>query len=167
MQCFIQFFCSPWFLLFERLEMDKIAISSWRLHWWMNFFLSRLFSAVENLRILQRIKAGNELATMKIYFWTNERNFPYFKHGENNINDRNHVIYSFLHGWIPNFMRRYLKGEGINQKKRNMWTTSFGRSFMGNQHCNGRCNHLGSAASFVQNQRLAYKLVDTDFAKCA
>ena len=31
---------------------------------------------------------------------------------------------------------------------------------MGNQHCNGRCNHLGSAASFVQNQRLAYKLVD-------
>ena len=25
---------------------------------------------------------------------------------------------------------------------------------------NGRCSHLGSAASFVQNQRHAYKLVD-------
>ena len=31
---------------------------------------------------------------------------------------------------------------------------------MGNQHCNGQCNHLGSGASFAQNQRLAYKLVD-------
>ena len=31
---------------------------------------------------------------------------------------------------------------------------------MGNQHCNGRWNRLGLAASFVQNQRLKYKLVD-------
>ena len=31
---------------------------------------------------------------------------------------------------------------------------------MGNQHCNGQCNHHGTAASFVLNQRLANKLVD-------
>ena len=35
-----------------------------------------------------------------------------------------------------------------------------GRSIIGDQHCNGQGNHLGSAVSLVQNQRLAYKLVD-------
>ena len=54
----------------------------------------------------------------------------------------------------------YLRGEGINQKKGNMWTTSFSRSIMRNQHCNGRCSRLGSPASFVRNQRLPYRLVD-------
>ena len=54
----------------------------------------------------------------------------------------------------------YLRGEGINQKKGNMWTTSFSRSIRRNQHCNGLCSRLGSPASFVRNQRLPYRLVD-------
>ena len=48
----------------------------------------------------------------------------------------------------------------MNRKIKSWKTTSFDRSIMGNQHCNGRCNHLGSAASFVQNLRLAYNTVD-------
>ena len=64
-----------------------------------------------------------------------------------------------MHG-CPSCLRPYLKGEGINQKKQNMVTTSFSPSFRRSQHCNGRCNHLGPVASFVRNQRLACKLVD-------
>ena len=46
----------------------------------------------------------------------------------------------------------------MNRKIKSWKTTSFGRSIMGNLHCNSRCSHLSSAASFVQNQRLAYNL---------
>ena len=52
-----------------------------------------------------------------------------------------------------------LEGEGINQKKKNMVTTSCSSSFRKIQHCNCRSSHLGLEASFVQNQRLPYKLV--------
>ena len=62
-----------------------------------------------------------------------------------------------MHG-CPSLLQPYLEGEGINKKSKSWKTTSFGRSIMGNQHCNGRYDHLGSVASFVQNQRLAYKL---------
>ena len=34
-----------------------------------------------------------------------------------------------------------------NKKTKSWKTTTFGRSIMGNQLCNGRCNHLGSATS--------------------
>ena len=64
-----------------------------------------------------------------------------------------------MHG-CTSHLRPYLEGEGINRKSKSWKTTSFGRSIMGNQHYNGRCNHRCLAASFVQNQRLAYKLVD-------
>ena len=64
-----------------------------------------------------------------------------------------------MHG-CPSCLRPYLKGEGINRKSKSWKTTSFQCRITGNQHCNGRCNHLGSTAFFVQNQRLAYKLVD-------
>ena len=52
------------------------------------------------------------------------------------------------------------------KKKQNMVTTSFNPSFRRYQHCNGRGSHLCSAASFVQNQRLPYKLVDQSIVKC-
>ena len=64
-----------------------------------------------------------------------------------------------MHG-CPLRLRPYLKGEGKSKKSESWKTTSFGCSIMGNQHCNGQCIHLGSGASFAQNQRLAYKLVD-------
>ena len=51
---------------------------------------------------------------------------------------------------------RLLHKEGVNQKKQNMWTTSYNGIDSGYQHF----SHLGLAASFVQNQGLAYKLVD-------
>ena len=57
-------------------------------------------------------------------------------------------------------LRPILEGERISKTSKSWKTNSFGRSIMGNQHCNGRCNHLGLAASFVQTQRLPYKLVD-------
>ena len=41
-----------------------------------------------------------------------------------------------------------------------MWTTSYVGSNSGYQHFIELKGHLGSAASFVQNQRLSYKLVD-------
>ena len=54
----------------------------------------------------------------------------------------------------------YLEGEGIT-KKSNPWkTTSFGRSFMGNQHCNGQCNHLGGPASFIRKRLQKYDIRD-------
>ena len=55
----------------------------------------------------------------------------------------------------------YLEGEGIT-KKSNPWkTTSFGRSFMGNQHCNGQCNHLGGPASFIRKRLQKYDIRDS------
>ena len=42
-----------------------------------------------------------------------------------------------------------------------MWTTSYVGSNNGYQHFIELKGHLGSAASFVQNQRLPYKLVDS------
>ena len=56
--------------------------------------------------------------------------------------------------------RLVLEEGGLNQKKRNMWTTSFSCSNRRHQHCNGRCSHLGWPVSFIPNQRLPYKLVD-------
>ena len=54
----------------------------------------------------------------------------------------------------------YLEGEGIT-KKSNPWkTTSFGHSFMGNQHCNGQCNHLGGPASFIRKRLQKYDIRD-------
>ena len=61
-----------------------------------------------------------------------------------------------MHGCL----RPFLEGEGISKKSKSWKTNSFGQSIMGNQHCSGGCNLLSSAASFVQNQRLPYKLVD-------
>ena len=56
----------------------------------------------------------------------------------------------------------YLEGEGIT-KKSNPWkTTSFGRSFMGNQHCNGQCNHLGGPASFIRKRLQKYDIDNLD-----
>ena len=60
----------------------------------------------------------------------------------------------------PHVCYHFSKGRAKVKKSKSRKTTSFGCSIMGNQHCNGRCNRLGSAASFVQNQRLAYKLVE-------
>ena len=61
------------------------------------------------------------------------------------------LLSQHIHG-CPLRLPPNLKGEGINKSK--PWkTTSFGHSIMWNQHCNGWCNHLRSAASFVQNQR--------------
>ena len=60
----------------------------------------------------------------------------------------------------PHVYDHFSKGEGKGKESKSWKTTSFGCSIMGNQHCNGQCSCLGSAASFVQNQRLAYKLVD-------
>ena len=64
-----------------------------------------------------------------------------------------------MHGCTSR-LRPFLKGEGKSKKSKSWKTTSFGRSITGNQHCDGRCNRLCSAASFVQNQRLSYTLVD-------
>ena len=41
-----------------------------------------------------------------------------------------------------------------------MWTTSYIGSNSGYQHFINLKSHLGSVASFVQNKRLTYKLVD-------
>ena len=61
----------------------------------------------------------------------------------------------------PSHLQPYLGGEDINRKSKSWKTTSFGHSIMGNQHYNGQYDHLDSVASFVQNQRLAYKLCST------
>ena len=56
-----------------------------------------------------------------------------------------------------------LEGEGIT-KNSNPWkTTSFGRSFMGNQHCNGQCNHLGGPASFIRKRLQKYDNRDKNY----
>ena len=44
-----------------------------------------------------------------------------------------------------------------------MWTTSYNGINSGYQHFINLRSHFGSAASFVQNQRLAYKLVDVKY----
>ena len=51
--------------------------------------------------------------------------------------------------WFPLRFGLLLHGEGINQKKKNMRTTSFSHSNRRNQHCNGQCSHLGASASFM------------------
>ena len=48
----------------------------------------------------------------------------------------------------------------MNQKKRNMWTTSFSRSIRGNQPCINLKSHLGSPTSFVPNQLQKYNIRD-------
>ena len=61
---------------------------------------------------------------------------------------------------MENVKLHLLHKEGINQKKQNMWTTSYNGIYSGYQHFIDLKSHLSLAASFVQNQRLAYKLVD-------
>ena len=76
------------------------------------------------------------------------------------INVETVIFIPFSMYGCPSRLWPFPKGEGKSKKCKSWKTTSFGCGIMENQYCNGRCNSLGSAASFVQNQRLAYKLVD-------
>ena len=58
------------------------------------------------------------------------------------------------------FKLHLLHKEGVNQKKQNMWTTSYNGINSGYQHFIDLESYLGLAASFFQNQRLAYTLVE-------
>ena len=64
-----------------------------------------------------------------------------------------------LETYLANAQVIFFDKEGINQKKQNMWTTSYNGINSGYQNFINFKSHLGSAASFVQKQRLSYKLV--------
>ena len=68
--------------------------------------------------------------------------------------------YKWKCGKLESFRLHLLHKEDINQKKQNMWTTSYKERTSGYQYFINLKSHSGSAASFVQKQRLSYKLVD-------
>ena len=60
----------------------------------------------------------------------------------------------------PSRLQPYLEGEGIMKKIKSCKTTSLSRAIRGNHHCNYEKSHLGSTASFIQNQLQKYNIRD-------